>query len=453
MSRARLLSPSRALVAAVAVALLAAWLATGTTRSGWTVSTLANDPNTTRAASLAFTHTYGSTSCSAGPRVAGTQACSGSIVGSDTISNSGDLGTGRLSAAVKAASCAPVQLGNAKSGTNPLLPRYAAAFRAGGPMTGSSAISLDGSSAYAASVVQQTTPSGFSLGAAYGWGVWFKTTSTAGGAMFGFTDKPDNTSTANADHLLYMDGAGHIGFGYSATASTGTSPGSYNNGSWHFAYVRVEVTQVVVTLTTWTLYVDGASVASVGGAGLGGGSSTGYWHLGWSPLSARTYGTGLSNYFTGSLSNFVVFHASPAPDAVPNPSSQTAFDTFASSATEQWRLDDTGTTTFGGNVPGTTASPCTMFDVTWSFTSPASTPVSGLALATFADNSFRPVAAPGAGGSQSSALTVSRGSTYDPDVAGLRLYVPISWTVESVPTGSSWSLAFAWTSADAVVVA
>ncbi|GCD88792.1 hypothetical protein NLS1_07980 [Nocardioides sp. LS1] len=349
-----------------------------------------------------------------------------------------------------------MQLANAKaSNANPLLPRYATSFQAAGPWTGSRAMSLDGSTAFAAAVTQQSTPSGFSLGAAYGWGVWFKTTSTAGGALFGFTDKPDTTSTANVDHLLYMDAAGRLGFGYSATSATGSPPGTFNDGEWHFAYARVDVTSVLtVTTTTWRLYVDGVSGSPSAGVGLGGTSSTGYWHLGWSPLAARPYGTGLSNYFAGSLSNFVVFHTSQAPNAPStNPASQTAFDTFASSATEQWKLDDTGTTTFAGTVPGTTASPCTMFDVTWSFTSPASTPVSGLGLGTFADNSSRPVAAPAAGGSQSSTLTISRGSTYDPDAAGLRLYVPISWTVESVPTGSPWSLAFAWTGADAVVVA
>ncbi len=80
---------------------------------------------------------------------------------------------------------------------------------------------------------------------------WFKTTSTTGGKIVGFGNRPNGSST-NYDRHIYLDGTGRVTLGVQSdavrTVSTGTA--GFNNGQWH---------HVVGTLSPdgMTLYVDG----------------------------------------------------------------------------------------------------------------------------------------------------------------------------------------------------
>jgi hypothetical protein len=203
-----------------------------------------------------------------------------------------------------------------------------------------------------------------------------------------------------------------------------------------------------------TLYVDGAQAATTALLSLSSYTSySGYWHLGYAPTAT----TGLtSSYFGGSLSDFVVFNASPIPNPPPttNPPSASAFATFASNATDWWPLNDSGSTTFTGTLPvvgvgsGTSASAaCKSLDLGWSFTSPSGSATSSAVslyswIATPA--SISTVGAPGVGNTQSAAITVSHDGLYDPYVAGLHLWVPMTSAI-SVSLGTRWSLTFGWT--------
>lgn len=468
-----------ALVALLALTVL--WAGSGGTLSGFAAGSITNGTDSAVSGSVAFTHTY-SSSCSAGPRVSSV-ACGGVLASGlvpsspavtsfpDTITNNGNLAQSQLSQSVAAASCEPAQFANSALASNPLLPRYGTTFNtSGGPLGGIANPTLDGANpgGYAAAVSAESIPApSLSLGASYGWGVWFKTSSTAGGPLMGFDSNADNSAPTNADHIIYLDGSGHLGFGYAGNSNIVTtgSTNVYNNGAWHFAYARVVVTSLLILGTaSVTLYVDGSNVASTSGISLSGTgglqSFTGYWHLGWAPLTSKTYGSGLSNYFAGSLSNAIVLNtaSAPAPPAT-NPSTQSAFNTAFSSPTDQWVLTDTGTSTYTGTLPvvgagsGTTASgACKSLDLGWTFVSPAGTATSAsTSLFTLVTTGATSVSAPGAGATQTATLALAHDAAYNSYVAGLHLVVPMSSTVSVLP-GNAWVLTFSWTPGNSTTI-
>lgn len=450
-----------ALLTAGALVLL--WSGTSGTQSSWTSGQVTNSVNSARASKLSFVHDYpsGASSCSlAGP--ASTTTCSGAIWSTaaasttaatkdDTITDSSTAPAGTaMYSQGQVVSCAPVQLANAKDATNPLLPRYAVGFKANDNWSGTNAVQLDGTQSYAAAVTSEPSiPSTvLSLGGAAGYGAWFRTTSTAGGPIFAFDTDPASAA-GTRDKVLYMNAAGKLGFVFDSTGkTTGLSASAYNNGTWHFAYARLSITSAVGVpiSSTATLYVDGSQVAS--SSSLIGSSGSGYFHVGWAPISGTTYGSGLSNYFNGWVSNAVVFLGGSAPAVPsPNPASQAAFDTFSSSASHQYKLGDSGLTTFSSSIAYVAGGdPCA--DVTLAWTLGGSTVFAATTLKTLATSGWQPstaLAGPTPGNTQTSTTTVARAGTYDTDVAGLHLYAPVSYRVGLVsPPATGWSLTFTW---------
>ena len=450
------------LLTAVAVV----WSGTSGALGGFSVSNT-NSANTAGSGSLSYTHTYQATSCTSVAGQATTTPCTGSIApttatlaspatvsATDSITNNGTIGASNLTQQVRAASCGVVKLDNGKNSVNPMLPRYGTTFLpTSGPMTDSGAITFDGQNpgGYAAGVVSQAQPNpGISLGTTYGLGIWFKTTSTAGGPLFGIGNSSTNATGGN-DRILYMNPSGTLSFIQNTTGTTTTTTTSYNNGNWHFAYVTMsEVNVLIVGLTsTTTIYVDGATAGSGGGVLVGYSSDTGYWHIGWSPVS------GVSPYFAGSLSNFVVFNngGAPAAPTTAQRASQSAFNSWASSATEQWILNDSGTTTYSGTLPDRTSalSPCTKVDVTWSFTNPASSFAGSL---TTLASGWQNVASLAPGTTETGTVSASRDTTYTVTdyLPGLHLYAPLSFRVQTNPV-SLWSVTFTWPDAATAFIA
>lgn len=470
--KARHRSRSRTLpVLGAAVLALAFCLAAGPTYSTWSGGRLSNDTDTVATRSLAFTHAYQATTCSLGVRVGGTASCSGSIAptavtpssgsiqATDTIANNGTAGTAQLLSQVRSPSCAAVMLANAATTGNPLLPRYSPSFLQIDSYAGTNAVKLDGTSAYATSVVAQTQPGGslLSAGQISGIGIWFK--ATGAGPLYTFSASATN-GTGNADRTLYLDANGKLNFVWrTAGTSIGPTGTGYADGQWHFAYVTIGGVNVALVglIPQVTLYVDGAQQATTPLVSLGAYTVySGYWHLGWAPTAL----TGLSTaYSSATVSDFVVFNGSTFPTATTKPATQAAMDTFATGATEYWKLGDTGTTTYSGTHPviGST-SPCASIDIGWAFTSPAGTgAASGTRLSTFADGTWTTIPAPAAGSSQTSTMTVSRDAGYNSYVAGLRLHPQFSWRVQTNTTSTwnaaiAWSQTFGWTDATAVII-
>lgn len=454
-------------VAAVALGLLA--VGTDATRASWTTGVLGGT-STVRSGELAVTHAYQTTSCAAVARVAGSQACSGSLAPTpgataagvfavDTITNHGTLDADDLRGEVRAASCAPVKLDNRVSGANPLLPRYGTTFSpTGGPMTGSGFVSLDGGApgGYATSAALATQPGAslLSAGTLSGVGVWFKAAAGTTGPLFSFGSSPAD-GDGTADRALYLDAAGRLRFTWNLAGSTiGPTSSSYADNTWHFAYITFGGLNVALIglIPQVTLWVDGVQQATTPLLSLAPISSyPGYWHLGWAPTSVTGLGTA---YVKASLSNFVVLGSGSIPSGTTlgRPTTQAAFNSATTNATDHWLLDDPGTTTFTGSLPATMTAPCSRVNISWALTGPAASPAADVALATFADGTWRQVGAPGPGTSQVSTITITRGTGYSTDLSGLRLHVPLSHRVQSRPVGSGWSQTFTWSGQESAVI-
>jgi large repetitive protein len=157
-----------------------------------------------------------------------------------------------------------------------------------GPTTlGASGLALNGSSEYVQTAKSFTNPEGFSVAA------WFKSSSTTGSTILGFTNSQANGAPAQSDRTLWIDSAGNLIWEVnSGSVSELTSPSTYNNGLWHFVVAEIGS-------SGQQLWVDGVKVASTASV-TSAQNYTGYWHLGWG------YETGMTNapttpYLTGSL--------------------------------------------------------------------------------------------------------------------------------------------------------
>jgi hypothetical protein len=375
------------------------------------------------------------------------------VTGTDQVTNTGNLPASRLTQTVQAPSCAPVQFANWVTGSasDPMLPRYTTAFQQGDKWGTTSAATLSGS-AYAADVVQ--TNAGTILGGNFTVGIWFKVASgySSGGGLISLGSSPANTLGAAPPIAVWMDGSGKVRFRVVGTLGplTGATTAAYNDGSWHFAALSQSATGAGLA----TLYVDGTSVTAAGLSLLTG--VTGYWHAGWVDTTGIGTGAPSSPTLAGSLSGAFVRAATTDQTTVSSlrtAASATAYRTAVlglSSVQQLWMLDDTGTTTFTGILPSSMTAPCGKVNVSFAFTNPTGS-IAQQSLAGFANGTATTIAAPGPSTTQTMTVSVSRAGTYSSDIAGLRLYAPLTIT-EKTATGS-WSLAFAWTTADGVFVA
>jgi hypothetical protein len=168
--RARSRIARRTAAAAAVVGLTVLLAGTDGTLSGWASSVVTNQTNDALSSSLAFTHSYPSTTCSVTARGSGTVACAGSIAPTvqvtgggvtraDSITNDGTLTAGQLVSDFRGVSCATVKLANSKTATDPMLPRFATTFQQTDPWGGAGALTLS-SGAYAAPCSVAATRSG-----------------------------------------------------------------------------------------------------------------------------------------------------------------------------------------------------------------------------------------------------------------------------------------------------
>jgi len=174
--------------------------------------------------------------------------------------------------------------------------QYANGTAQGGPsalgLAGDRSATFDGSNDVVASNPASQAPNVYSAE------VWFRTTTSNGGRLFGFSSARTGSS-ASADRQVYMTNSGRLRFGVAPGGNRTTieSAGSYNDGAWH---------QAVITQGTagMLLYVDGELVAS--GDQVAAGTYVGYWRLGGDSLSGWP-SRPTSDYFSGSLDEASVY--------------------------------------------------------------------------------------------------------------------------------------------------
>jgi hypothetical protein len=175
-------------------------------------------------------------------------------------------------------------------------------FGTPGAITGDpdTAVTLDGNSGYVTSRVATPDPEVFSAS------IWFNTTSTSGGVLFGFGDRQTGQSS-NYDRHVYMTNSGHLDWGvWTGSAQMVTSANSYNDGLWH---------QVVATLgpNGMTLYVDGVLVGT--NPNTQAQQFIGFWRVGYDNLNFWPDQPS-SFAFGGSLDDFTNFQYQLSGDQV-----------------------------------------------------------------------------------------------------------------------------------------
>lgn len=124
--------------------------------------------------------------------------------------------------------------------------------------------------------------------------LWFKTTSTAGGKLFGFENTRNQTSSAyDREAVLRTDGRVTY-VGGASTSKVLTSPTALNDGRWH----HLVVTSVPAggSNQSSALYVDGAPAAS-GTTSKAAFAYAGWWRIGYGQIPI-----GIAFPLTGNLS-------------------------------------------------------------------------------------------------------------------------------------------------------
>ena len=367
----------KAIAAAVVLAFLStSCVLTGSALSGFTAS-VKNASNTAGSGTDFLTATNsGTTQCTSVPTgtvVPATTsfACTGNqfpasvtggaATGVETLTASGT--SSFTSATYKAISCGPVQLANTVNAADPMVVRGGVTFGGAGPTTlgGSNSFGVDGTTGMAVDVLSANGPQTFSEG------IWFKST-VASGTIMGYSSSPSNTSASTYDRHLYFNSAGQVVFGvYQGGALTIQSTAALNNGAWHFAVATLASnTGVLNAQSIQTLYIDGAQVATTTRTnGNGAESTTGYWRIGESRTNVADGWTGNGEFYTGQLSEAMVFPTALSAtqvSALYAATSQSGLTTLVSSdgAIHFWPLNDSGLQTFAGPYPVlNSTSPCT----------------------------------------------------------------------------------------------
>jgi hypothetical protein len=156
------------------------------------------------------------------------------------------------------------------------------------------AYTFNGTSNYISTTSSYVNPSSVSVSS------WFKTTTTVGGVLMGFSSLQTGAG-GSRDRFIYMTGTGVLYFGVApgAVKKYINTTTAYNDGNWHL---------VTATLGTggMKLYVDGI-LSAIDLTVTSAETTTGYWRLGHSDI-ATWPNESSSYYFQGSLDDMVIYH-------------------------------------------------------------------------------------------------------------------------------------------------
>ncbi len=180
--------------------------------------------------------------------------------------------------------------GNSRGGT---LSGTGITYGAAGIDRTGTALTFDGSSGCAVSTNSFAAPTTFSLE------LWFRTTTTQGGGLIGFSSDPSPTAGGGAayDRNVYVRDDGRITFGtWDVGAQTTTSTAPYKDGVWH---------HVAATFGAGgtRLYVDGTLVGTHATSTTG--TYTGWWHVGCAALGLWP-SEPTSRYLAGTIDEVAV---------------------------------------------------------------------------------------------------------------------------------------------------
>jgi hypothetical protein len=356
--------------------------------------------------------------------------------------------TNFTSATYNASACAPVKMNNSQQASDPMLVRGGVGFAQAGPtaVSGSGSTSFNGTDSLAVNVASISGLTNFTLG------IWFKT-STASGALFGFSSSPSTIAGSTYDRHMYMSSNGKLNFStYSGGARTITSTSTVTDNVWHYAVVTGQ-SAVTTGNSRITMYIDGTQQATLTFANAAAAEpTTGYWRVGQARTDTGYPGTG--QFFTGNLSNFtVVPTALAAADvtALYTAGSQTAYAAKATAvnATGLWPLNDSGLDTYTGTLPGNAGNPCAHVRVSVGTATSCVYPVSATTcpalsstytLNSLVASSASPLTPSTPSSPQTLTTTLARDTSYNANYdVGLHLLVPVSITENGFTQTFTWS--------------
>ena len=227
------------------------------------------------------------------------------------------------------------------------LPFFGVSYQASGPLA-TQAITTDGSTGWAETTVEYTNPETFTVL------VWLKT-SSAQGAIVGFASSQNPTTGTPADHdrQLWIDPSGKLVWGiYDAAVDQLTSTSAVDTGSWVFAAASVGSSGTA-------LYVNGTLVASSSSV-TAAQSYSGWWSVGYASLAGWT-DIPTSYYFNGSIAQLAVIPSQLSATQVSNLYADSTLSTYTTGVNalgpaNYWALNDPGSVSYEGSVPGATTS-------------------------------------------------------------------------------------------------
>ncbi len=156
-----------------------------------------------------------------------------------------------------------------------------------------SAYYFNGLSSYISSTNQIPAPFPISVS------LWFKTSTTSGGKIFGLGSNQEGTS-GSYDRHVYMTNEGNIIFGvWTGSAGIVKSTNSYNNGQWHHVVGMASLSGV-------SLYIDGVHIGTNSDV-TSAQTYDSYFRIGWDEL-ALWPDIPSSYYFEGVIDDIIVYN-------------------------------------------------------------------------------------------------------------------------------------------------
>jgi hypothetical protein len=209
---------------------------------------------------------------------------------------------------------------------------------ASGPLGAGAATTFDGSTGYIMTANSYGNPENISEVA------WFKTASSSGGTILGFSNAQGDSGQTAFDRMIWVDNSGKVVFAvypgaFDEVTSAGTAygpdgNGSYNDGSWHMVAAEIGVAGE-------QLWVDGTEVGhnnSVTSAS----TNPAYWHIGWE-TELNWSDAPTSSYFSGSIAGVAIIASQLSASQLLALYGSSNFGTFSGTvindgASEYWPL-------------------------------------------------------------------------------------------------------------------
>ncbi|BBH17049.1 hypothetical protein Back2_13360 [Nocardioides baekrokdamisoli] len=359
-----------------------------------------------------------------------------------------------------ASSCPAQALSNSLDTADPLLARAdfgQIIFNTTDPWATTNAVSTQGFS-YGSGAALQTSPNAVAGG--YSIGLWFKSTNKGGYMSFDPTSYNATTSSTSSP-AIWTDSSGHLGFSLATTTGTVTAKSAavMSTTAWHFVVLSVPITLGLTA--TPTMYIDGSATTvtlPIPGTALLPSGTSGYWHLNWANAP------GQATVSAGGLTSGAWYRAAPTSatevDAMRTAANFGAYQTYVTGRTAMqsfWPLNDDGTYTYSGSIPGV-PNPCGTVQVdAWGTTNAGNT-CDFLAGITPTPVTFDKVlgksftcAVTAPTVAQTLSITLRRSASWVAPAQQLRLYVPVTYTTTSAP-GTGWSQTFTLNSAGHVLI-